>query len=108
MQARLIDHTAALRAFDKHVARGELGARLGYRPSRTLTVFAFLFISIEMPHQIGVIHARQKLVVCQHVELKLAIFAHALNHELAQGRAHLANGTVTRGAHTMSLPSMES
>ena len=32
VQARLIDHTTALRALDKHVARGELGARLGYRP----------------------------------------------------------------------------
>ena len=31
VQARLIDHTAALRALDKHVARGKLGARLGHR-----------------------------------------------------------------------------
>ena len=32
VQARLIDHTAALQALDKHVARGKLGARLGHRP----------------------------------------------------------------------------
>ena len=32
VQACLIDHAAALRALDKHVARGKLGARLGHRP----------------------------------------------------------------------------
>ena len=32
VQACLIDHTAALRALDKHMARRKLGARLGHRP----------------------------------------------------------------------------
>ena len=41
VQARLIDHTAALRAFDKHVARGELGARLGYRPLKDIDRLRF-------------------------------------------------------------------
>ena len=32
VQACFIDHAATLRALDKHVARGKLGARLGHRP----------------------------------------------------------------------------
>ena len=41
VQACLIDHTAALRALDKHVACGKLGARLGYRPLKDIDRLRF-------------------------------------------------------------------
>ena len=41
VQACLIDHTAALRALDKHVARGKLGARLGDRSLKDIDRLRF-------------------------------------------------------------------
>ena len=41
VQTRLVDHAAALGALDKHVARGELGARLGYRPLKDIDRLRF-------------------------------------------------------------------
>ena len=41
VQTRLVNHAAALRALDKHVARGKLGARLGYRSFKDIDRFRF-------------------------------------------------------------------
>ena len=41
VQACLVNHTAALRTLDKHVARGKLGARLGHRPFKDINRLRF-------------------------------------------------------------------
>ena len=59
-------------------------------PSRALMLFSRLLI--EMLHQVGVVVPRDELGVGENVEVQLAVLGHAVDHELAEGGAHLADG----------------